>query len=202
MLEPLSDHDLARLHAKFVVPMVVDQMLRDEEPLDDVAEHAMNEILFELCPDTALLCIAMCARHIARDTEHLSISKALTLETDQIINEYGPLLIAHEKEPHRLNDDEIKAILIHIPEDFEALRDLLEATMGELEEDHSTAAILCDILSIQADHHRDMAEIELQSLNLRPQNRPQEPEQKSELGGENIIAFPIKKRALRQLARS
>lgn len=51
----LSAHDLAKLHAKFVVPIVIDQMLCNKEPLDDVAEHAINEIFAELCPDTALL---------------------------------------------------------------------------------------------------------------------------------------------------
>src|SRR5688500_4934971 len=99
MLNPLTDHDLARLHAKFVVPIVVDQILKDEEPLDDIAEHAINEILFELCPDTALLCLAMCARHVAEATVNLPISRALANQCDQIIEEYGPLWLAHEQNP-------------------------------------------------------------------------------------------------------
>ncbi len=188
MFNPLSDHDLARLHAKFIVPIVVDHMLRDEEPLDDIAEHAMNEILFELCPDTALLCIAMCARHIATKMSDLPIGRALSAEAEKITDEYGPLWLAHEQNPDNLDDDAIMDLLVHIPEDLEALRDLLEATMAELNEDHCIAAILCDILSLQADHHRDIAELELQSLNLHPQKRVSA--KNIDCGGDNIIPFP------------
>lgn len=200
MFEPLTDHDLARLHAKFVVPIVVDQMLRDEEPLDDVAEHAMNEILFEFCPDTALLCLAMCARHIARETKDLPISKALAAQAGQIIDEYGPLWIAHEKNPENLNDDMIRNLLVYIPEDFEALRDLFEATIDMLEEDHCIAAILCDILSLQADYHRDIAEVELHALSLKPQGRDNATE--PAFAGDNVIAFPVRRRSQRQTVRS
>ena len=189
MFDPISDHDLAKLHAKFVVPIVVDQMLRDEEPLDDVAEHAINEILFDLCPDTALLCLAMCARHIARNTAELKISRALDVQAEQIIDEYGPIWLAHEASPGALDNEEIKELLCFIPEDFEALHDLFEATLGALEEDHCIAAILCDILSLQADHHRDMAELELQQLNLQPQSR--EIIETAKTHGDNVIAFPL-----------
>ena len=200
MTEPLSDHDLARLHAKFVVPIVVDQMLRDEEPLDDIAEHAMNEILCEFYPDTALLCLAMCARHIARETAFLPISRALAIQAGQIIDEYGPIWIAHEKNQDSLDDTTIQDLLTYIPEDFESLRDLLEATMAALEEDHSIAAILCDILSQQADFHRDIAESELLALHLRPQSRETETASTAP-ASDNIIPFPSRSRRSRQTVR-
>ncbi len=200
MFNPLSDQDLAKLHAKFVVPIVIDQMLKDEEPLDDVAEHAMIEIFTELCPDTALLCLAMCAQHIARDTHHLPVGKALGMEAEKIVEEYGPHWLAHEANPDNLDNSAVVDLLVHIPEDLECLRDLLEATMGELEEDHSIAAILCDILSLQADYQRDMAEIELQQLNLAPQSRPVLEVVESS-GGDNVIAFPFSAKQRRQMAR-
>jgi hypothetical protein len=200
MLNPLTDHDLARLHAKFVVPIVVDQILKDEEPLDDIAEHAINEILFELCPDTALLCLAMCARHVAEATANLPISRALANQCDQIIEEYGPLWLAHEQNPQGLDNKTIKELLSFIPEDLEALRDLLDATLAALEEDHCLAAILCDILSFQADHHSGLAEIELQNINVRPQSRPVVELAKKH--GDNVIPFPLAIRAARQLIRN
>ncbi|MCB9990227.1 MAG: hypothetical protein H6867_02460 [Rhodospirillales bacterium] len=197
MFNPLSNQDLARLHAKFVVPIVVDHMLHDEEQLDEVAEHAMNEILFDLCPDTALLCIAMCARHVARATDHLLISKSLEAQATQIIEEYGPLWLMHEANPASMDGESIRELLCFIPEDLEALRDLLEATMSELEEDHCVAAILCDILSLQADHHRDMAELELDHLNIPAQSRELVEQAKSY--GDNVVAFPVIQRGARQL---
>lgn len=196
----LTDHELAKLHARFVVPIVVDQMLRDEEPLDDVAEYAMNEILFELCPDTALLCLAMCASHIAKATGSLPAGKALAVQCEQIITEYGPLWLAHEQNPETIDNDMVRETLSFIPEDLEALRDLLEATMADLEEDHCIAAILCDILSLQAEHHLTMAEIELNNLNLRPQSRPVVELAKTH--GDNVIPFPAAPRNPRHQVRS
>ncbi len=191
MFAPLNDQDLARLHAKFIVPIVIDQMLNEQETLDDIAEHALNEIFFDLSPDTALLCLALCGRHLANNTAELPISKALEAQAQQIIDEYGPIWLAHEKNPYSLNKSAVKDLLCYIPEDLEALRDLFEATIGELEEDHCTAAILCDILSLQADHHRDMAELELQELDLTPQSR-EEQRQTSEAiaSADNVIIFP------------
>mgnify|MGYP006909089471 CR=1 FL=1 len=200
MFNPLNDQDLARLHAKFVVPIVIDQMLRDEEPLDEIAEHAMNEIFLDLCPDTALLCLALCARHIARATTHLPASRALESQAGQIIDEYGPLWMAHEANPAAMNPATVRELLCYIPEDLEALRDLLELTLNELEEDHCVAAILCDILSLQADHHRDMAELELAQLSLLPQSREDTETQK--FYGDNVIAFPLVNRLQRHSAPS
>lgn len=200
MLEPLTDHDLARLHAKFVVPIVIDQILKDREPLDDIAEHAINEILFELCPDTALLCLALCARHVADATAHLPISKGLARQSDQIIEEYGPLWLAHEQNPQGLDDAQVRELLSFIPEDLEALRDLLGATLSALDEDHCLAAILCDILAFQADHHCGLAELELQNIRVRPQSRPAV--ELAKRHGGNIIPFPLAVRPGRQMIRN
>lgn len=189
----LNDNDLAKLHAKFIVPIVIDQMLRDEEPLDEIAEHAMNEILCDFYPDSALLCIALCARHIAQQTWHLNISRALKIEADQIIEEYGPLWIAHEQNPEACDDLAVYDLLMNIPEDFEVLRDLLEATLSEIEEDHCVAAILCDILSLQADYHRDLADAELLSLSLKPHKKAEHsftPGGTPDEACGNVIPFP------------
>lgn len=189
MFNTLSDHDLERLRAKFILPMIVEQMLSGEEALDDVAEYAINDILFELCPDTALLCLALCSLHIASSTRHLLVSKALSIEAKKIVDEYGTFWLAHEQNPDHFNDDEIASLLVHIPEDLESLRDLLEATLSGLDEEHSIAAILCDILSLQAGDHKDIADLELRSLDLQPQSRPVVAEN-IENYGDNVIAFP------------
>lgn len=184
MFEPLSTEDLARLHAKFVLPIVVDSMLREEEVLDDAAEYAFNEILFELCPDTALLCIALCAAHIGAATAQNAAGRALRMEAVKIAGDYGPLWLAHESDPDGLDNAHVRRLLSYIPEDFEYLRDLLDRVMESLEEDHSIAAILCDILSFQADHHAALAGIELETLHLEPCHRP---ERESETS--NVIPF-------------
>ncbi len=194
MLTPLNRHDLARLHAKFVVPIVVDRMLHDEETLDDIAEHAMNELLAELCPDTALLCIALCARHVAKTVPDLPAGGTLALAADKIADEYGALWLAHERDPDSLADSAVEQTLAHIPEDLETMRDLLDALMADLEEDHCVAAILCDILSAQADYHKDLALVELAQINLRPAPRPAEDSAPAPAATaedtDNVIVFP------------
>jgi len=200
MASTMTDHDLAWLHAKFVVPIVIDQILKDQEPLDDIAEHAINEILFELCPDTALLCLAMCATHIADATGHLPISRGLKNQCSQIIDEYGPLWLAHERSPEKLDNESVKEQLSFIPEDLEALRDLLDATLDALGEDHCVAAILCDILGFQSDHHCGLAEVELQNIKVRPQSRPSVDLAKKH--GDNVIPFPFAIRTGRQFVRN
>ncbi len=187
----ITDQDRAKLHAKFILPIVVDNMLQDQETLDDVAEYAMNEILSELCPDTALLCIGLCATHIAAHTAHLPISRALSSQAEAIIEEYGGLWLAHDTgtpmDPAAICDQ-----LSCIPEDLEALRDLLEATISALEESHSIAAILCDILALQAETHCQLATIELEQMNIRPPNNKQKRPHSAVPAAttDNIIPFP------------
>lgn len=194
MFDPLSRADLAKLQAKFIVPIVVDQMLRDEEPLDDIAEQAMNDIISELQPDTALLCIALCARHIAATATDMQEGKALAIEADKIVEEYGPLWIAYENGGQNLDPVIVREILSYIPEDLESLFVLMENLLGALEEDHCIAAILCDILCGQIEVHVVNAEDQLNALNVEPQIRgntqaAERPPQQTY--SDNVIAFPV-----------
>ena len=192
MFEELSNTDLAKLQAKFIVPIVVDQMLRDEEPLDDIAEQAMNDIISELQPDTALLCITLCARHIAASTNTLPEAQALAIESKKIINEYGPLWIAYENGGETMNPAIVREILSYIPEDMESIYALMENLLSALEEDHCIPAILCDVLCGQLEIHITEAENQLQAVNVTPQNRPEKTQQQEQpVYTDNIIAFPL-----------
>jgi hypothetical protein len=189
MLESLDRNELAKLHAKFVVPIAVECMLRGEEPLDDVAEYSMHEIISELEPDTALLCVALCAQHVAASASHLLISHALKAEADMIVNEYGPYWLAHEAGANALHDKDLRELLAYIPEDLEALGDLLEGLEAELDEKHAIAAILCDILKTQARSQMEFAEFELEAINekMRPANAKKAA---APAGEGNVIQFP------------
>jgi len=211
MQATLNEHELAMLHAKFVLPIVVDHMLRDEEPLDDIAEHAMNEMLSEMQPDTALLCVALCGSHIAGQTNGAPMGKALAIACNNIIDDYGPLWISHEQNsPHQADMQTVTDQMSYLPEDLETMRDLMLAVMDEMEETHCMAAILCDILSTQAECHRLEAEIQLATMNITaPPARPLErqpnismpfhghppqntafAQQNQQSGASNVIQFP------------
>ena len=93
----LSDAQLAALHAKFVVPVAVSRILNRLEPMDDVAEYMIAEMLGAMKPETALLCLALCAQHVAAHCHTLPIGRLLGLEAERMIEDYGPAWLAQEK---------------------------------------------------------------------------------------------------------
>ena len=114
----------------------------------------------------------------------------LRLHAVNVIDEYGPLWLAHEAQDPNLCDEDIRESLAHIPEDIEAMADLLDATLEDLSETHSILAILCDILSLQAHMHKELAAIELSGLSLTPpQNETKGTVQVQKLD-DNILVFP------------
>lgn len=191
MNEELSDRDLAALHVRFVVPMAVAAILRGEEPMDDVSEYMINDILDNLEPDTALICIALCAQRVAGHTAHAAIGRAMGSEADRIVSEYGSVWLAHEAGQMEMDEAALRAHLSHIPEDVESLGDLLQATGAELmDETDAVPAILCDILGAQAHVHREKAEIELERHGLTDRELP---ELHADSGAPNVIRFPLRR---------
>ena len=192
IIRALSDQDLASLHVKFVVPLVIRDMLTGAELLDDVAEYTLDEIIGELHPDTAVLCIALCAQHLAIYTDHVPISRALKTESDRIIGDFGGIWLAHENGYPLIHNEEIMDLLINIPEDLESLGDLLLATAADLDESEAIPAILCQILGTQAHMHKDMSESHIDGLIVGRPAQPQ-PEKKTAAtidNGSNVVAFP------------
>lgn len=71
MHEPLDNVHIQALENDFILPIVIRQMMQGLEPLDQIAALTMHDILEELEPDTALLCIALSARKIALHCAHM-----------------------------------------------------------------------------------------------------------------------------------
>lgn len=190
MINSLNKAELAALHAKFVVPLVVQDMLRGVEPLDDVAEYSMHDIIGELQPDTALLCIALCAQNVGAHSAHLPIGKTLECCAGRIIDEYGPLWLAYEQGRMDGDDKTIAGLLAAIPEDLEEMGDLLLTLCGELGEHHAIPAILCDVLGAEAHMHMEFAELKLEQLAMLDHEKPEQPRQIQLKGGSNVVIFP------------
>lgn len=167
----LSDMDLAKLHTRFVVPMVVGQMLAGEDELDDVADYTMNGMMSEMQPDGALLTIALSAMHVANALSHIGMSRMLRAEAERIVDEYGALWLAHDADPQSVSDSEICAKLPYIPEDLEALAHLFDALLASLSDHESLQARLCDMMAMQAYEHMEQAECELMEVDLLPPGR-------------------------------
>ena len=202
MITSLSDKDFARLQTYFVIPLITKQMLDGSEPMDEVAEYTFHEILSEFRPDTALLCISLCAFHVGMHIETHS-AKVLALQAAEMINEYGPLWLAHEAQDPDLNNEDIREALTFIPEDIEAMSEMIDMTLAECEDRTTVEGILLDILSLQAGMHQDLALVELEQLNIVPSRENGDMREEltaqietlsNELEGAetgNIIMFPV-----------
>jgi hypothetical protein len=180
IMHSLNDNELAALHAKFIVPVAMSRMLNNLEPLDDVAEYMLHDMIGGHQPDTALLCIALCAQNLAAHAAHLPIGRILTIEANRIVEEYGPLWIRHAKNGLAIDDRKLGNALSHVPEDLESIGDLLLATCGELGEDRRAAATLAEILGSEAHMHMEEAEALLEEMFI--------PDTAADLG--NVVMFP------------
>lgn len=157
----LQKEDLAKLHVDYIVPMVAGQMLQGLETLDDVAEYSLHDMIGELRSDSALMCIALTCQQIAAQFAHLPIATVMGLEASRIVDEYATLWMSGS-----LGRRDIGEYILDVPEDLEALGDLLDAVTDALPEDYHVGQTLCGILSLQADAHREAIEEEINKKRL------------------------------------
>ena len=191
----LTEQQLATLHARFVVPIAVQMILNDTEQLDDACEAALHECLSELSPDTGLLCLALCAQHVAAFAKQSPIAKMLAISAARMADEYGAALLAEAgRDEGRLSDQDALTLLYQIPEDLEELATLMDAVLAQ-SDPHSPEGLLCDILSVQAMVHSERAGHELAELsflnhkNRDAADRKRHPRNLEHLA-ENVIVFP------------
>lgn len=188
----LTDQQLATLHARFVVPIAVQMILNDSEQLDDACEAALHECLSELKPDTGLLCLALCAQHVAAAAGESPIVKMLSISASRMADEYGAALLAEAgRGGEPLSDQDAMMLLYQIPEDLEELATLVDAVLAQADP-HSPEGLLCDILSVQAMVHAERANHELAELSFlnRDKRTPVRKPRQIERLAENVIVFP------------
>ena len=150
----LNDQQLAKLANKLQVPSVISEILDGETVLSDDVHYALHDVISDLEPDEALLCIALAAKKISTlsdtDTQTLPIMR---LECDRIIEEYGSLWLAHANENAEQRAEETLDSLDIMAEDLEALTELLEFCSDFVFYEHKAVSELCTILQIQARAH-------------------------------------------------
>lgn len=189
----LTDQQLATLHARFVVPIAVQMILNDTEQLDDACEMALHECLSELKPDTGLLCLALCAQHVAAAVKDSPIAQMLGISAARIADEYGKALLAEAgRGGEPLSNQDALTLLYQVPEDLEELSTLMDAVLAQ-SDTHSPEGLLCDILSVQALLHAERAVHELHELSFRSRKNTagtRAAPRKLEYLQENVIVFP------------
>lgn len=191
MSSNLSSEQLARLHTKLVVPFAIGDLIKSSADIQPDIQYALHEALSEMDPDTALLAIATSTGHIAAQLcPDVPVACALTIEAEKVLNEYGSDWLAHAdgRTPSREGEELFEA-LQHVPEDLEALADILDTLMGLLDDSNQTIKDVCYILSVQARAHMEIADFVIQEL--QGQDIQTEPYVRTtEDIAENIILFP------------
>ncbi len=160
----LNDTQLALLHTHLVVPLAIGDILYGDLLLTDDVQYELHEALSEIDPDSALLAIAVGAKHIAQALKDNSpIAAALSIECDKILDDYGPDWLSNYHQGP-VDEDKLYSTLQNIPEDLESLADLMDTICLGLQDAEDPICKLCDILSIQARAHMEIADFILTEL--------------------------------------
>lgn len=205
-MSAVTKEDVARLHAYLVVPVAVSDALLTATPLDGETQYGLHVALSEIDPDSALLAIALSAHRIAMEfTREIPVATALRMEADKIIQDYAPEWLAHYHS-HPVQGDDLYDLLSHVPEDLEAMADLLESLQASIRDEEHPAHALCAVLAIQARAHMEIADYVLTELeNEEVANLMDDddfdgvckvaPQAVIEMApGSNIILFPMHRR--------
>lgn len=187
----LSEIELAKLTNRLQVPLVVQDILDGRDALSPDVQYGLHEILSDYQPDSALLCIALSARKIAAAFAKKSPNMAvMKMECDRMLADYAEMWIRHAEDKN-LDNNLVFDTLESIPEDLEALAELLEINMHILRGGHEDISAICEILAVQA---RAQVLIADTFIDLMEQDiEAQDPVQANAGYGamnDNVIPFP------------
>lgn len=182
MLNQLTDIEVAKLQTYFVIPMAVQKMVMNNEPLDADDEYALHESLSEMQPDSALIAIALCARYIGFAIGGKEGTNLLN-HSAFIVSEYGSAWLAHaeeclmeseiiESEGKNLDNTILLDLLMDTPEDLSSISMMLTACAQKIEEKSAILTRLCQIMAIQAASHSDIAELYVDAVLQSQKQKP------------------------------
>lgn len=201
----VTKEDIARLHAYLVVPLAVNDAMNVGTELDGETQYGLHVALSEIEPDSALLAIALSGQRLAGEFYYtIPVATALKMECDKIVSDYGSEWLANFHK-HPIQGDDLFDLLCHVPEDLEALADLLEALQASILDTNHPAYTLCAVLAIQARAHMEIADYVLAELDdeaIEMEDgftgdgicQAPAPSLMGEAPGSNIILFPMHRR--------
>lgn len=156
--EMLNDKDLITLNDKLYVPGAMRDLMTQGNTIDPDTRYRLHEIISNFQPDSALISIAMAAREIISLQLYPTMSlNTLKLRCERIIKDYGPVWLEHAAHKD-INQNVLFDTLAQIPDDLADIAELLEINADTLRGVDDKAAMLFDILKIQAGAHAIIAE--------------------------------------------
>ena len=144
---------------------------------------SMEEMLAEMQPDTALLCLSLCAQNIAQAHADLPIAVVLGAQAQKLVEQYGPIWLAYDRGDLQITDAQAREILATVPEDLEGLGDMILAVAGATGQKDSVSAKLCELLGSHALMQSELAEEQLATLAPASKAAPVPADS-------NVIPFP------------
>jgi len=205
MFEQLKPDHIDLLEQNLIVPLAVGDILKHDLPVEPDMQYGLHMALSEIDPDSAVLAVALCALEIAdKFYKDVPIAAGLKKEAEEIIGSYGPNWIRHHKSGP-MQSEIYNSVLSDVPEDLEALADIMDALAADLECEFPNIESLIHILSIQARAHMEIAEYLLLEMDdekamtevlddmAQPEfsNAPISKASVNNANGENVILFPI-----------
>lgn len=205
MLGQISKQQFDQMRQQLIVPLAVSDILQHELNVEPDMQYGLHMALSEIDPDSALLAIAMCASDLAIKTKNrAAIACALEKEANDILQDYGPKWLHHNLNAP-ISSHLYQEILDTVPEDLEALADLMDALRSDLDEKDTPMAMLLKLLTVQARAHMEIADFVLAEIAYEKQSDQEknagpsfgfgphtEPPKEAEplFAGDNIIVFP------------
>jgi hypothetical protein len=166
---PLTDQDLARLMAYLAVPLAVQQMCDQDQPLDDTRRYALSDMIAAQTPDRALMGLALSAMILdARlRTYDVRIAEVVSMSAEMMVQDYAPTFLhaLTTGDITTLFDANVPELLATVPEDLESLADLLAVVAGLVPDRLPLYRDLATLLSVQAGAQALVAEVLVDALD-------------------------------------
>jgi hypothetical protein len=189
----LKARELAKVANKLEAPMVVSDIMGGQQKLTKDVNFALHNVISDMQPDAALLCIALCAKKIAGAHAKASPSlSVLEMECGRIVDDYAELWLTNAESG---DVDEFEALdaISNITEDLESIAELLELNMSYVRDINGAAYALFNLLSIQARSHALVAEAFMEAIDDAVYAPPKAEIKPLVAGMEtnNVISFPV-----------
>ena len=190
----LKPKQLATSINRLQVPVIVSDILNGDAALSGDVQYGLHEVISDLQPDSALLCVALSAKKIASKFHDASPSmKILEMESSRIIEDYAELWLLNA-EDREINEADALEAISRTSEDLESLAELLDLTMHSLKTVNAEAWALCDILSVQSRAHALIAETYIEALESVLCVAPKmETVIADKALSDNVIQFPVRR---------
>lgn len=167
----MRKNDIEQLRSYLIVPLAIADILHHDLDVEPDMQYGLHMALSEIDPDSALLAIALAATDIAeKNMIYAPIASALKTEAENIIAEYGPTWLHHHRQGP-MPQDVYTRILQTVPEDLEALADLMDALCADLGCVDEATPILCNLMSVQSRAHMEIAEFILAESHLETEEK-------------------------------